>query len=151
MKFPMSILIGGISCVGKSSVARRLVDIYKMDSIVETDVVTGTIRQFADQNEHPEVFTGSYNAWEVYGQEKTPELVLSAYERRARFVGEVTSKILLKCLQRGVTTVGDGTSITPMILEMLGEYEGDLYSFLRKRRQIPKEVIERYESRMKGG
>ncbi|WP_461864451.1 2-phosphoglycerate kinase [Thermococcus sp.] len=114
LKFPMILLIGGTTGVGKSTISTELAFRLGIRTTIGTDTIREVMRKIIARELLPALHTSSFMAWDVIN--KVPKGIsplIYGFETQVRHVAVGISAVIDRAYTEGFNTVIEGIHLVP--------------------------------------
>ncbi|ADG13754.1 ATP-cone domain protein [Methanocaldococcus infernus ME] len=117
-KKPISILIGGASGVGTSTIAFELASRLGISSVIGTDSIREVMRKVISRELVPTLYESSYTAWKVLREEIKDEekKYIIGFERHCESVLVGVEGVIDRALLEGQSVIIEGTHLVPSLI-----------------------------------
>ncbi|MDN5320863.1 MAG: 2-phosphoglycerate kinase [Thermococcaceae archaeon] len=114
LKYPMIILLGGATGVGKSTLATELAFRLGIRTILGTDTVREVMRKIISKDLLPSIHTSSFLAWkELRNLPKDVDPLLYGFENQVRYVTVGINAVVERSYREGFNTIIEGIHLVP--------------------------------------
>ncbi len=119
MKFPMIILIGGATGVGKSTISTELAFRLGMRTIIGTDTVREVMRKIVARDLIPAIHTSSFLAWkEIKNVPKGISPLIYGFETQVKHVAVGINAVIERSYTEGFNTIIEGIHLVPGYIKL---------------------------------
>jgi len=119
LKFPMIILIGGTTGVGKSTISTELAFRLGMRTIIGTDTVREVMRKIITRELLPAIHTSSFLAWkEIENLPKRVSPLIYGFETQVRHVAVGVNAVIERSYTEGFNTIIEGIHLVPGYIKL---------------------------------
>ncbi|NJE01408.1 2-phosphoglycerate kinase [Thermococcus sp. JdF3] len=119
LKVPITILLGGATGVGKSTIATELAFRLGIRSVIGTDTVREVMRKIIAPELLPDLHTSSFLAWTAAGRVKGRDSpLIRGFEEQVRHVSVGLKAVLERAHKEGFNTVIEGIHLVPGYVEL---------------------------------
>ncbi|CAD5244306.1 2-phosphoglycerate kinase [Thermococcus camini] len=119
LKVPITILLGGATGVGKSTIATELAFRLGIRSVIGTDTVREVMRKIIAPELLPDLHTSSFLAWTATGRVKGRDSpLIRGFEEQVRHVSVGLKAVLERAHKEGFNTVIEGIHLVPGYVEL---------------------------------
>ena len=120
LKVPITILLGGATGVGKSTIATELAFRLGIRSVIGTDTIREVMRKIIAPELLPSLHTSSFLAWKAMGLVKGDSPLIRGFEEQVRHVAVGINAVLERAHREGFNTVIEGIHLVPGYIELQG-------------------------------
>lgn len=114
LKYPMIILLGGATGVGKSTLATELAFRLGIRTILGTDTVREVMRKIISKELLPSIHTSSFLAWkELRNLPKDVDPLIYGFENQVRYVTVGINAVVERSYREGFNTIIEGIHLVP--------------------------------------
>ncbi|MDK2782558.1 MAG: 2-phosphoglycerate kinase [Thermococcaceae archaeon] len=114
LKYPMIILLGGATGVGKSTLATELAFRLGIRTILGTDTVREVMRKIISKELLPSIHTSSFLAWkELRNLPKDVDPLIYGFESQVRYVTVGINAVVERSYREGFNTIIEGIHLVP--------------------------------------
>ncbi|WP_042698937.1 2-phosphoglycerate kinase [Thermococcus sp. PK] len=114
LKYPMIILLGGATGVGKSTLATELAFRLGIRTILGTDTVREVMRKIISKELLPSIHTSSFLAWkELRNLPKDVDPLIYGFESQVRYVTVGINAVVERSYKEGFNTIIEGIHLVP--------------------------------------
>ncbi|MDK2853601.1 MAG: 2-phosphoglycerate kinase [Thermococcaceae archaeon] len=114
LKYPMIILLGGATGVGKSTLATELAFRLGIRTILGTDTVREVMRKIISKDLLPSIHTSSFLAWkELRNLPKDVDPLIYGFESQVRYVTVGINAVVERSYKEGFNTIIEGIHLVP--------------------------------------
>lgn len=114
LKYPMIILLGGATGVGKSTLATELAFRLGIRTIIGTDTVREVMRKIISKELLPSIHTSSFLAWkELRNLPKDVDPLIYGFESQVRYVTVGINAVVERSYREGFNTIIEGIHLVP--------------------------------------
>lgn len=114
LKYPMIILLGGATGVGKSTLATELAFRLGIRTIIGTDTVREVMRKIISKDLLPSIHTSSFLAWkELRNLPKGVDPLIYGFESQVRYVTVGINAVVERSYKEGFNTIIEGIHLVP--------------------------------------
>ncbi|WP_175058816.1 2-phosphoglycerate kinase [Thermococcus sp. 2319x1] len=114
LKYPMIILLGGATGVGKSTLATELAFRLGIRTIIGTDTVREVMRKIISKELLPSLHTSSFLAWrELRNLPKDVDPLIYGFESQVRYVTVGINAVVERSYKEGFNTIIEGIHLVP--------------------------------------
>jgi 2-phosphoglycerate kinase len=114
-KIPIVILIGGVTGVGKSTIATELAFRLSLRTVIGTDTIREVMRKIIARELLPDLHASSFMAWRKL---KGAKSLIEGFESQVRHVSVGVSAVLERAHREGVNAIIEGIHLVPGFLEL---------------------------------
>ncbi|NJE31253.1 2-phosphoglycerate kinase [Thermococcus sp. 18S1] len=119
LKVPITILLGGATGVGKSTIATELAFRLGIRSVIGTDTIREVMRKIIAPELLPDLHTSSFLAWKAAGRVKGKDSpLIRGFEEQVRHVSVGLKAVLERAHKEGFNTVIEGIHLVPGYVEL---------------------------------
>jgi len=119
LKVPITILLGGATGVGKSTIATELAFRLSIRSVIGTDTIREVMRKIIAPELLPDLHTSSFLAWRAAGRVKGKDSrLIRGFEEQVRHVSVGLKAVLERAHKEGFNTVIEGIHLVPGYVEL---------------------------------
>ncbi len=111
MKMPVTLLLGGTTGVGKSTIATELAFRLGIRSVIGTDTIREVMRRIIAPELLPALHTSSFLAWKVAGSPGSG--VIGGFEEQVRHVSVGINAVLGRAHKEGFNAIIEGIHLVP--------------------------------------
>ncbi|ENN95688.1 2-phosphoglycerate kinase [Methanocaldococcus villosus KIN24-T80] len=119
-KKPLTILIGGASGVGTSTIAFEIASRLGISSVIGTDSIREVMRKIISKDLVPTLYESSYTAWKVlrdFNEGDTKKLYIRGFERHAESVLVGVEGVIDRAMVEGLNLIIEGVHLVPSLLK----------------------------------
>lgn len=119
LKVPITILLGGATGVGKSTIATELAFRLGIRSVIGTDTIREVMRKIIAPELLPDLHTSSFLAWKVIGagrKENSP--LIRGFENQVQHVSVGVNAVLERAYKEGFNAIIEGIHLVPGYIEL---------------------------------
>ncbi len=164
-KSPVIVIVSGIPCSGKTTLAREINARLLLGDVIGGDAFRSSLREYISEKVNPAFFSSVYKAWQPFG-DNTPENILKGYKMQAQVMNTAIERIIVdRCIRDGESMVFEylhflpsqyhpdtleDSSVVPIVLSISEEEffkrlkHRDTYSHLRGESDRFKEAYPAY-------
>lgn len=114
LKYPMIILLGGATGVGKSTLATELAFRLGIRTVIGTDTVREVMRKIISKELLPAIHTSSFLAWrELRNLPKDANPLIYGFESQVRYVTVGINAVVERSYKEGFNTIIEGIHLVP--------------------------------------
>ncbi|WP_297506080.1 2-phosphoglycerate kinase [Thermococcus sp.] len=113
-KMPLVILIGGVTGVGKSTIATELAFRLSIRTVIGTDTVREVMRKIIARELLPDLHSSSFMAWREL---KGAKSLIEGFESQVRHVSVGVQAVLDRALREGMNAIVEGIHLVPGFIE----------------------------------
>ncbi|WP_087035836.1 2-phosphoglycerate kinase [Thermococcus litoralis] len=114
LKYPMIILLGGATGVGKSTLATELAFRLGIRTVIGTDTVREVMRKIISKELLPAIHTSSFLAWrELRNLPKDVDPLIYGFESQVRYVTVGINAVVERSYKEGFNTIIEGIHLVP--------------------------------------
>ncbi|USS39983.1 2-phosphoglycerate kinase [Thermococcus aggregans] len=114
LKYPMIILLGGATGVGKSTLATELAFRLGIRTVIGTDTVREVMRKIISKDLLPAIHTSSFLAWrELRNLPKDVDPLIYGFESQVRYVTVGVNAVVERSYKEGFNTIIEGIHLVP--------------------------------------
>ncbi|ALV61775.1 2-phosphoglycerate kinase [Thermococcus sp. 2319x1] len=114
LKYPMIILLGGATGVGKSTLATELAFRLGIRTVIGTDTVREVMRKIISKELLPSLHTSSFLAWrELRNLPKDVDPLIYGFESQVRYVTVGINAVVERSYKEGFNTIIEGIHLVP--------------------------------------
>ena len=119
LKIPVTILLGGATGVGKSTIATELAFRLGIRSVIGTDTIREVMRKIIAPELLPDIHTSSFMAWKVVpqGREEEPPLI-KGFKNQVEHVSVGIAAVLDRAYKEGFNAIIEGIHLVPGYVEL---------------------------------
>ena len=119
LRAPITILLGGTTGVGKSTIATELAFRLGIRSVIGTDTIREVMRKIIAAELLPDLHTSSFLAWTATGRVKGKDsCLIRGFEEQVRHVSVGVKAVLERAHKEGFNAVIEGIHLVPGYLEL---------------------------------
>jgi 2-phosphoglycerate kinase len=119
LKVPITILLGGATGVGKSTIATELAFRLGIRSVIGTDTIREVMRKIIAPELLPALHTSSFLAWKAMGTVMTRDSqLIRGFEEQVRHVAVGVNAVLERAHKEGFNTVIEGIHLVPGYIKL---------------------------------
>jgi len=118
LRVPITILLGGATGVGKSTIATELAFRLGIRSVIGTDTIREVMRKIIAPELLPDLHTSSFLAWEAMGPVKEGSALIRGFEDQVRHVAVGVNAVLERAHREGFNAVLEGIHLVPGYIEL---------------------------------
>ena len=118
LKVPITILLGGATGVGKSTIATELAFRLGIRSVIGTDTIREVMRKIIAPELLPSLHASSFLAWKAMGPVKGDSPLIRGFEEQVRHVAVGVNAVLERAHREGFNTVVEGIHLVPGYIEL---------------------------------
>ena len=112
-KVPLVVLLGGVTGVGKSTIATELAFRLSIRTIIGTDTVREVMRKMIARELLPDLHTSSFLAW----RELKSNSLIEGFESQVRHVSVGVKAVLDRVQREGMNAIIEGIHLIPGFVE----------------------------------
>ena len=112
-KVPLVVLLGGVTGVGKSTIAKELAFRLSIRTIIGTDTVREVMRKIIARELLPDLHTSSFLAW----RELKANSLIEGFESQVRHVSVGVKAVLGRVQREGLNAIIEGIHLIPGFVE----------------------------------
>ncbi len=117
-KMPLSILIGGASGVGTSTIAFEIASRLGISSVIGTDSIREVMRKVIKKELIPTLYESSYTAWRVLRENiSNDNKYIVGFERHCETVLTGIYGVIDRNLTEGQSVIIEGTHLAPSLID----------------------------------
>ncbi|WP_297497762.1 2-phosphoglycerate kinase [Thermococcus sp.] len=113
-KVPLVILLGGVTGVGKSTIATELAFRLSIRTVIGTDTVREVMRKIIARELLPDLHSSSFMAWREL---KGAKSLIEGFESQVRHVSVGVQAVLDRALREGMNAIIEGIHLVPGFVE----------------------------------
>lgn len=119
LKIPVTILLGGATGVGKSTIATELAFRLGIRSVIGTDTIREVMRKIIAPELLPDIHTSSFMAWKAVpqGREEEPPLI-KGFKNQVEHVSVGIAAVLDRAYKEGFNAIIEGIHLVPGYVEL---------------------------------
>jgi 2-phosphoglycerate kinase len=119
LKIPVTILLGGATGVGKSTIATELAFRLGIRSVIGTDTIREVMRKIIAPELLPDIHTSSFMAWKAMpqGREEEPPLI-KGFKNQVEHVSVGIAAVLDRAYKEGFNAIIEGIHLVPGYVEL---------------------------------
>ncbi len=117
LKVPITILLGGATGVGKSTIATELAFRLGIRSVIGTDTIREVMRKIIAPELLPDLHTSSFLAWKTIGPVSGGKPLIRGFEEQVRHVAVGVNAVLERAHREGFNAVLEGIHLVPGFVE----------------------------------
>ncbi len=117
LKMPITILLGGATGVGKSTLATELAFRLGIRSVIGTDTIREVMRKIIAPELLPDLHTSSFLAWKTVGPVNGGKPLIRGFEEQVRHVAVGVNAVLERTHREGFNAVLEGIHLVPGFVE----------------------------------
>ena len=117
MKVPVTVLLGGTTGVGKSTIATELAFRLGIRSVIGTDTIREVMRRIIAPELLPALHTSSFLAWKAIG-ESGERGIIGGFENQVRHVSVGVNAVLERAHKEGFNAILEGIHLVPGYLKL---------------------------------
>ncbi|MBU4502791.1 MAG: hypothetical protein KKA79_09420 [Nanoarchaeota archaeon] len=125
---PKIILLCGATGTGKSTVALELAHKLEIKQIVDIDIIREVLRGERDEKYEPYLFTSSYKAWKIKG-DNSDSGVIDSFLKYCKSVESSVKKVIDRVYVLGKDTIIEGVHLVPSSFKEYTNRE-EIYPFM---------------------
>lgn len=104
-KNPIIVIVAGIPCSGKTTLAREINARLLLGDVIGGDAFRSSLREYISEKENPAFFSSVYKAWQPFGA-NTPENIIKGYKLQAQVMNTAIERIVVdRCIRDGESMV----------------------------------------------
>ncbi|ACS89227.1 MULTISPECIES: 2-phosphoglycerate kinase [Thermococcus] len=114
LKYPMIILIGGATGVGKSTLATELAFRLGIRTVIGTDTIREVMRKMINKELLPSIHTSSFLAWkELKNLPRNVDPLIYGFETQVRYTSVGINAVIERSYKEGFNTIIEGIHLVP--------------------------------------
>lgn len=113
-KIPLVVLLGGVTGVGKSTIATELAFRLSIRTIIGTDTVREVMRKIIAKELLPDLHASSFMAWRTL---KGSGGIIEGFENQVRHVSVGVKAVLDRAQREGMNAIIEGIHLVPGFIE----------------------------------
>ncbi|ACJ16230.1 2-phosphoglycerate kinase [Thermococcus onnurineus NA1] len=119
LKIPITILLGGATGVGKSTIATELAFRLGIRSVIGTDTIREVMKRIIAPELLPDLHTSSFLAWKVVSSRKSDNSpLIRGFENQVQHVSVGVSAVLERAYKEGFNTIIEGIHLVPGYIKL---------------------------------
>ncbi|ASJ04658.1 MULTISPECIES: 2-phosphoglycerate kinase [Thermococcus] len=119
LKIPITILLGGATGVGKSTIATELAFRLGIRSVIGTDTIREVMRKIIAPELLPDIHTSSFLAWKAIPREGGSESALiKGFKNQVEHVSVGIAAVLDRAYKEGFNAIIEGIHLVPGYVEL---------------------------------
>ncbi|NJE26026.1 2-phosphoglycerate kinase [Thermococcus sp. MV5] len=119
LKYPMIILLGGATGVGKSTLATELAFRLGIRTVIGTDTVREVMRKMISRDLLPAIHTSSFLAWrELRNVPRDVNPLIYGFESQVRYISVGINAVIERSYKEGFNTIIEGIHLVPGYLTL---------------------------------
>ncbi|ASI99553.1 2-phosphoglycerate kinase [Thermococcus celer] len=119
LKIPITILLGGTTGVGKSTIATELAFRLGTRSVIGTDTIREVMRKIIAPELLPDLHTSSFLAWKTISHSRPEEsLLVQGFRKQVEHVSVGVSAVLERVYKEGFNSILEGIHLVPGYIEL---------------------------------
>ncbi|WP_258084327.1 2-phosphoglycerate kinase [Thermococcus thermotolerans] len=119
LKIPITILLGGATGVGKSTIATELAFRLGIRSVIGTDTIREVMRKIIAPELLPDLHTSSFLAWRTFHSPRTGRSpLIDGFENQVRHVSVGIAAVLERAYKEGFNAIIEGIHLVPGYVEL---------------------------------
>ncbi|MGI9311050.1 MAG: AAA family ATPase [bacterium] len=130
---PLLVLIGGVPCTGKSTVATELANDLGIVRTQSTDMLREVMRTLIPQRVSPQLHTSSFNVGALANVDlydaKDGQNLLYGFQRQTELVEVACQAVLQRALSERISMILEGVHIRPTLLRHIAESDAVIVPF----------------------
>ena len=131
---PLIILLGGVACTGKSTLATELANSLGIVRTQSTDMLREVMRILIPERVSPPLHASSFNAGQVMERDepyfiKEDEHLLYGFQRQSELVELACQAVLQRALNEGVSMILEGVHIRASLLARIADTDAIIVPF----------------------
>jgi len=138
-KIPITILLGGTTGVGKSTIATELAFRLGIRSVIGTDTIREVMRKITAPELLPDIHRSSFLAWTALREEGT---LIKGFENQVKHVAVAINAVLERGYREGFNAILEGIHLVPGYID-LGENDFMYIIAVKNRRDLEARFYER--------
>ena len=118
LKIPITILLGGATGVGKSTIATELAFRLGIRSVIGTDTIREVMRKIIAPELLPDIHTSSFLAWKTLPAGSPEGSLIKGFENQVQHVSVGISAVLERAYREGFNAIIEGIHLVPGYIEL---------------------------------
>ncbi len=118
LKIPITILLGGATGVGKSTIATELAFRLGIRSVIGTDTIREVMRKIIAPELLPDIHTSSFLAWKTLPAGSPKGSLIKGFENQVQHVSVGISAVLERAYREGFNAIIEGIHLVPGYIEL---------------------------------
>ncbi|NJE10390.1 2-phosphoglycerate kinase [Thermococcus sp. MAR1] len=119
LKIPITILLGGATGVGKSTIATELAFRLGIRSVIGTDTIREVMRKIIAPELLPDIHTSSFMAWKAVPQDRGEESpLIKGFKNQVEHVSVGIAAVLDRAYKEGFNAIIEGIHLVPGYVEL---------------------------------
>jgi len=119
LKIPITILLGGTTGVGKSTIATELAFRLGIRSVIGTDTIREVMRKIIAPELLPDIHTSSFLAWRTLPSKSGGSSpLIKGFENQVQHVSVGISAVLERAYREGFNAIIEGIHLVPGYIEL---------------------------------
>lgn len=114
-KIPITILLGGTTGVGKSTIATELAFRLGIRSVIGTDTIREVMRKIIAPELLPDIHTSSFLAWKTISHGKS---LIKGFKNQVEHVSVGIAAVLERAYKEGFNAIIEGIHLVPGYIEL---------------------------------
>lgn len=104
-KNPIVVIVSGIPCSGKTTLACQINARLLLGDVIGGDAFRSSLREYISEKDNPAFFSSVYKAWQPFGA-NTPENIIKGYKLQAKVMNSAIERIVVdRCIRDGESMV----------------------------------------------
>ncbi|NJE61333.1 2-phosphoglycerate kinase [Thermococcus sp. 21S7] len=118
LKIPITMLLGGATGVGKSTIATELAFRLGIRSVIGTDTIREVMRKIIAPELLPDIHTSSFLAWKAVPQGRGESPLIKGFKNQVEHVSVGVAAVLDRAYKEGFNAIIEGIHLVPGYVEL---------------------------------